>query len=127
MGKILNVVERAYQGTLEEQDDQALWLVHTLQKAGGEHAVLLRGPAVSYAVRGQSVGSLEIAGVKAGNPPRLDQDLEKLRAAGVDLYAVREDAAERGISREEAIAGIQWVSRSEVPRLFVEASRVFAW
>lgn len=127
MAKILNVVERAYQGTLEEQDDQALWLVHALRKAGGEHAILLRGPAVSYAVTGQHPGALSVAGQKAGNPPKLDEDLKKLCAAGVDLYAVREDAAQRGISPEEAIKEVRWVSRAEVPKLFIEAARVFAW
>ncbi len=127
MAKVLNIVERAYQGTLEEQDDQALWLVHALKNAGLDQAVLLRGPATGYTVRDQSVGSLEIAGVKAGNPPRIDDDLKKLAVKGVELFAVREDAADRGIRPEEAVPQVRWVSRSDVAALFKQSERIFAW
>ena len=72
MGKILNIVERAYQGTLEEQDDQALWLVHALKNAGMEQTVLLRGPGTAYAVNGQGVGELTVGGKRAGNPAKMD-------------------------------------------------------
>jgi hypothetical protein len=124
---ILNIVERAYQGTIEEQDDQALWLVHALRKAGGEHQILLRGPATAYAVKGQSVGALSVAGIKAGNPARMDHDLGKLAAAGVPVSAVREDAQERGIAAEDAIPEVRWISRADVPGLLQGAERVFAW
>src|SRR4051794_24463152 len=115
MAKILHVVERAYQGTLEEQDDQILWLAGAMQGAGAEQAILLRGPAVSYAVRGQSVGELSVAGVKAGNPPKLDEDLSKLIAKGVQIFAVQEDAVVRGITPDETVSNVEWVARSEVP------------
>ncbi len=125
--QILNVVERAYQGTLEEQDDQALWLVHALKNAGGDHAILLRGPAVAYGVKGQQIGSFEIAGSKAGNPPRIDEDLAKLLAKGVPVYAVREDVEKRGIGSDELVSGLQLVGRTDVAKLYVESKRIFAW
>lgn len=127
MSGILNIIERAYQGTLEEQDDQALWLVHALKKAGGAHQVLLRGSATAYAVPDQTVGELSIGGVPSGHPPRLDQDLAKLIAAGVPVSAVLEDAEERGIATASTVAGINWVKQAEVAGLFAEAERVFAW
>ena len=127
MGKILNIVERAYQGTLEEQDDQALWLVHAMQNAGAEHTILLRGPATAYAVRGQFIGSLKIAGKEAGNPPKLDEDLVKLSKKGVDIYLVEEDAAERGISPDAIISEVKLVSRAGVADLFIQAKHIFAW
>lgn len=127
MGKILNIVERAYQGTLEEQDDQALWLVHAMQNAGAEHAILLRGPATAYAVRGQFIGSLTIAGKQAGNPPKLDEDLVKLVEKGVEIHVVKEDAAERGIAPETMIPQAKLVSRADVADLFIQAERIFAW
>ena len=127
MTTLLNVIERAYQGTLEEQDDQALWLVHALRNAGAEQSVLLRGPATAYAVRGQSVAPLRIGGVATGDPPAIDRDLQRLAEKGVPVYAVREDAEERGIAPEDALAEIQWVDRPGVARLFREADRILAW
>ena len=127
MGKTLNIVERAYQGTLEEQDDQAIWIIHAMKNAGREAQVVLRGAAVNYAVREQNVGPLEIGGVKAGNPPRIDEDLKKVAAKGVELFAVREDAQARGISPEDAIAEVKWISKSDMVAMIQQAERVFAW
>ena len=127
MSYYLQIVERAYQGTLEEQDDQALWLVGALKNAGLEQAVLLRGPAVAYAVKNQAVDSLHIGGVKTGHPPHLDQDLGKLIEKGVPVHAVKEDARERGIEEADALPGIQWIERAGVAGLFREAGRVLAW
>jgi hypothetical protein len=126
MAAILNIVERAYQGTIEEQDDQALWLVHMLRKAGGDHAILLRGPATVYAVRAQDV-AFQIGTIRAGNPARMDRDLSQLAAAGVPIHAVREDAEERGIAPADAIAEVKWIPRSDVPKLIQAARQVFAW
>ena len=127
MSAILNIVERAYQGTLEEQDDQALWLIHALKNAGSDAAILLRGPATAYAVTNQTVGQFHIGGIEISHPPQLDRDLKALIDKGVPVYAVREDAEERGISADESLPEISWVGRSEVAGLFIEAERIFAW
>ncbi len=127
MTTILNIIERAYQGTLEEQDDQALWLVHALKNAGAEQSVLLRGPATAYAVSGQSVDPLRIGGVETGHPPAIDKDLKRLIDKGVPVLAVKEDAEERGISTDETVPEIQWVERAAVAGLFQQAGRIFAW
>lgn len=127
MGKILNIVERAYQGTLEEQDDQALWLVHALKNAGMEQTVLLRGPGTAYAVNGQGVGTLTVAGKRAGNPGKMHEDLQRLSEKGVEILVVDEDATERGIEASDLIPEARMVARAEVPQLMVDAERIFAW
>lgn len=127
MAKILHVVERAYQGTLEEQDDQILWLAGAMHGAGADQAILLRGSAVGYAVRGQDVGELVVGGVKAGNPPKLDQDIAKLISKGVQVFAVQEDAVARGITPDETVPNVEWIARSEVASLFENSERVLAW
>ena len=127
MSGFLHIVERAYQGTLEEQDDQALWLVGALVNAGLEQSVLLRGSAVAYAVQNQSVETLHIGGIEAGHPPHLDQDLEALIEKGVSVYSVREDAQARGIREADTLPGIQWTDQAGVASLFREAERVLAW
>lgn len=127
MSGFLHIVERAYQGTLEEQDDPALWLVAALNSAGLTQSILLRGAAVAYAVKNQSVETLHIGGVKSGHPPHLDQHLAALMDKGVPVHAVREDARERGIDEADALPGIVWTAREGVADLFTEAERVLAW
>ena len=127
MGTILNIVERAYEGTLEEQDDQALWLVHALKNAGMEQTVLLRGPGTAYAVNGQGVGTLTVAGKRAGNPGKMHEDLQRLSEKGVEILVVNEDATERGIEASDLIPEARMVARAEVPQLMVDAERIFAW
>ena len=53
--------------------------------------------------------------------------LKKLAAKGVELYGVREDATQRGISPDEGIAEVKWIDRAEVADLFQRAERIFAW
>ena len=70
---------------------------------------------------------LHIGGIEMGHPPSLDEDLKKLIDKGVPVYAVREDAEERGISPGDTVPEVQWIPRSDVARLFIEAKRIFAW
>lgn len=125
--KILEVIETAYRATLEEQDDTVVWITHAMKGAGGELAVLLRGNAVNYAVRGQDASGLAFGERKQTQPPRIDEDVAKLTGKGVDVYYVEEDASERGIQRGDLIEGVKPVARTGVPKLFASYDQVWHW
>jgi sulfur relay (sulfurtransferase) DsrF/TusC family protein len=127
MGKILNIVETAYRATLEEQDDTVLWLMTALKNAGADVAVLLRGNAVNYVVRGQDSAGLTIAGVGFGNPPRIDEDVLRLTQKGVTVYAVREDARDRGLDPGRVIGGIEFISRHDLADLIEKYDQIWHW
>ncbi len=127
MAKILSVVERAYHGTLEEQDDTILWMSHILKNAGADISVLLRSNAVNYAVKGQDASGVTIGGIPLSNPPKLDEDVEGLIGAGVDTYVVAEDVEQRGIGRGELVDGIKMVGVSELADLFDGHDAIWHW
>lgn len=127
MTKILSIAERAYHGTLEEQDDTILWLSHILKNSGADISVLLRSNAVNYAVKGQDASGVVIGGVPLSNPPKLDEDVSSLVSAGVDTYAVTEDIEERGISQSEIVDGVKLVKQSELADLFEEHDSIWHW
>jgi len=127
MTKILSIAERAYHGTLEEQDDTILWLSHILKNSGADISVLLRSNAVNYAVKGQDASGVVIGGVPLSNPPKLDEDVSSLVSAGVETYAVTEDIEERGISQSEIVDGVKLVKQSELADLFEEHDSIWHW
>ncbi len=127
MAKILSVVERAYHGTLEEQDDTILWMSHILKNAGADISVLLRSNAVNYAVKGQDASGITIGGVPLSNPPKLDKDVVSLIDAGVDTYVVTEDVEDRGIKQGELVGGVKMVSRSGLADLFDGHDAIWHW
>jgi intracellular sulfur oxidation DsrE/DsrF family protein len=124
---VLSIVEQAYRGTVEEQDDTILWLSHMLKNAGADLNILLRSNAVNYAVKGQDASGLTIGGVPLTVPPTIDKDVEALIAAGVTVYAVLEDLEDLGVPRGELIGGIQTVARSGVAGLFDKHDTVWYW
>lgn len=125
--KALQVVESAYRATIEEQDDTVVWFSHAMKGGGADLALLLRGNAVNYAVKGQDASGLSIGGRKQTQPPRIDEDLTKLVGKGVDVYVVEDDAADRGLERSDLVAGVKTVSRSGLPKLFGEFDLVLHW
>ncbi len=126
MAKILTVVERAYHGTIEEQDDTILWITAMIKNAGGDLNVLLRGNAVNYALNGQDAGGLTIGGV-ALKPPTIDKDVADLIAKGVAVYAVTEDLAARGIDKTQLVKGIQLVAQKDLAKLWDSHGSVWHW
>jgi sulfur relay (sulfurtransferase) DsrF/TusC family protein len=125
--KVLSIVENAYRGTLEEQDDTVIWLMHALKGAGADVTVVLRGHAVNYAVSGQDASGLAFGEKRQTQPPRLDADLSKLVAKDVKVLIVQEDLAERGLQGADLIRGLEPIANADVPRLFAAYDQVWHW
>jgi sulfur relay protein TusB/DsrH len=124
--RILNLVETAYRGTLEEQDDTVLWLSRALKDAGADLTVVLRGNAVNYAVR-QACPPLAIGSAIIKHPARPNDDLTQLLAKGAKVYVIREDLAERGIGEDRCVAEAQPLARAEVVDLMESHDQVWHW
>ncbi len=124
---ILQVIDTAYRATLEEQDDTVVWITHAMQAAGGEFGVLLRGNAVNYGVKGQDASGLSFGDKRQTQPPRLADDVLKLIEKGIDVHIVSDDVAERGLERNDLVAGLKPVSRDALPQLFEAYDMVWHW
>lgn len=124
--RILNIVETAYRGTLEEQDDTILWLSRALKNAGADLSVVLRGNAVNYAVH-QACPPLPIGRTGIKHPARPNDDLAKLQAKGAKVYVIREDLAERGIAENRCVAEAQPLGRTELVDLMESHDQVWHW
>ena len=127
MAKILSIVERAYHGTIEEQDDTILWISHMIKGAGADISILLRGNAVNYGVMGQDASGLTFGNVVLDVPPTLETDIANLIADQVPTYVVREDLEDRGINQAELAKGLQVVSRSDLANLCDAHDSIWHW
>ena len=125
--KALNIVETAYRATLEEQDDTIVWITHAMTGAGADLALLLRGNAVNYAVKGQDASGLSFGGERQTSPPELAEDLAKLMPKGVDVFIVEDDLTERGIEPGDLIDGLKPIARGDMARLFEDYDQVWHW
>jgi len=125
--KILSIVESAYRGTLEEQDDTVLWLNHSVRNAGAELGLLLRGNAVNYLARGQDASGLTFGDKPLAHPLQPDKELEALIAVGVAVYAVEEDLRERALAADRLIGGVEKIHRQNIATLFDRYDRVWHW
>ncbi len=127
MTRYLSVVENAYRATVEEQDDTAVWFTHALKNGGADVALLLRGNAVNYALRGQDATGLRFGTKELKVPPEIDKDISACLEKKIPTFVVGEDVAERGIPASELLPGIETVPRSGLVRLFNSYDRVIHW
>lgn len=125
--KALQIIETAYRGTLEEQDDTIIWLSHSMRDAGAELSVLLIGNAVNYTLNGQDASGLRFGGWSQTNAPRIAEDIEKLLNKGVDIYVVGEDLGRRGLSDVPKLAGIKIIGRDRIADLLECHDYVWHW
>ena len=125
--KILQIINSAYRCTIEEQDDPVVWITHAMKGAGAELDALLRGNAVNYAVEKQSVSQFSIGGVEQTQPPNLPRDIMSLRAKDIGVFLVEEDCRERGLTPEDLLDGMQFVSRAQMATLFEQYDQVWNW
>ena len=124
---ILHILETAFRGTIEEQDDTVIWTVHAMRKAGQEAAVVLQGNIVAHAVIGQNATGLQFGDSKQTNPVDLAGDMQKLIADGVPVYVVEADATDRGIGAADLVDGVQLIDRERVAALADEHDLVWHW
>ena len=127
MAKILSVVEHAYAGTIEEQDDTVLWITHMIKNAGADISALLRGNATNYAVRGQDASGLRFGAAALSVPPTIEKDVAEMINKGIIVYAVREDMEQRGIRPGDLVPGVTPIAKGDIARLFDEADMVWHW
>jgi sulfur relay (sulfurtransferase) DsrF/TusC family protein len=125
--KVLNIVEAAYRGTLEEQDDTIVWICHAMKGANADIDVLLRGNAVNYAVTAQDASGLSFGSAQQTQPPQLANDLVKLKGKGAKIYVIEDALRERGIELNELIGGVDFVSRAGLAKLFGDYEQVWHW
>ena len=125
--KALQIVSTAYRATIEEQDDTGIWVSHAMKGAGADLALLLRGNAVNYAVKGQDASGLAFGDKRQTQPPRIDEDLARLMSTGVEVYLMADDAEARGIASGELIAGVKPIGRASLPGLLGRFDQVWHW
>ena len=117
MKKILCIVESAYRGTLEEQDDSIIWLTQALAKAGGQMSVVLRGNAVNYAVAAQNPKGVTIGKLEIENPVAPTREIARMKSAGIPVYLIREDLERRGIAASAVVGDVEMVSQGQLAGL----------
>ncbi len=124
---ILSIIETAFRGTIEEQDDTVVWTLHAMRKAGQDVDVILRGNAVCHATQGQDASGLTFGAWNQANPVDLAGDLTKLMADGVKVYVVKDDLAQRGLSGDDLVAGLTLIGNDEIARLCDQHETVWHW
>lgn len=125
--KALQIIECAYRGTIEEQDDTIIWLTHSMQDAGADLSLMLCGAAVNYVLEEQDASGLQFGNWKQTRPPRISDEITNLVNKGVPVYVLADDLKRRGISGQKKIDGIQLLSTADIPSLMGSHDRIWFW
>ena len=126
MAKYLSIIDSAYRANIEEQDDPSVWFTQAMKNGGAEVSILLRGDAVTYAMRGQDAGGLSF-GTRAVKGPNLTRDITAVVEKQIPLFVVADDLADRGIASSELLPGIEVIQRKDVARLVEAHDRLISW
>jgi intracellular sulfur oxidation DsrE/DsrF family protein len=113
---VLQVVDAAPRAHRSREDDPLSWIERASTQAAAKVYVLLQGEAVRYA--------------RACAHGATDADVARLCALaerGVSIYAVRDDAVERGLALDELASPVELVARADVPALYARHDQVWLW
>ncbi|GJM04860.1 MAG: hypothetical protein DHS20C09_08510 [marine bacterium B5-7] len=125
--RALQIIETAYRGTLEEQDDTIIWLTHAMKGIDADISVLLCGNAVNYILNDQTPPMLRFGNWEQTQKTDIEGDLIKLIDKGVEVFVVQEDLKIRGLSNRKHIWGVKWIERNRLPSLLEKYDRVWHW
>ncbi len=123
--RVLSIVSSAYRATVEEQDDTVIWFTHAIKGAGADVDMLLKGPAVNYAVMGQAVAPVTIGTRTQRQGPDVCGQVAGLIGKGVQVFVAEVDLERRGLAKAPLIDGARRVR--DIPALFSEYDRVWHW
>jgi sulfur transfer complex TusBCD TusB component (DsrH family) len=126
--RILSILEHseAEKDPLDNQDSTVVQMAHSLNRAGTQIDLLLRGNAVNYAVRAGAIMPAVLVSA-ATVWPALGSDLIRLVDEGVQIFAVGDDLAERGLDAPALLPGIKMVSRASLVSLLDGYDQVWQW
>lgn len=122
--RVLAIVERGYRGTLEKQFFDELYLATELHRQLGGLDILLRGPAVTYALEAGPVPPLRIGNrtVDTLSDPR--KGLRSLLDLGVGVWTEEPALAALGSPRP-VLDGIRLAGEGEMAARWGEYRMVF--
>ena len=100
---------------------------HTLKGASADVSLLLKGNAVNYLDRKQETPAVTIGDWQQSHPAQMGGDVESLMAKGVNVYFLKEDLEDRGISKDDLIPDAKMLNRSDLVKLFDDHDLVFQW
>lgn len=123
----LAIVERAGRGAIEEQYADILWLCRVLMRMRLQTSVLLRGNAVSYAVRKPEPITLDIAGQRMPAVWQHDRSVADLLREGVPVYVSDEDCGRLAIANEDLVPGVVRTSGAGIAQLCHTHDRIWYW
>jgi hypothetical protein len=125
--KILAIVQSPFRTLVEEQDDTILWLNQTLQKAGADISILLADHACSYAFQKGPLPLLQIGTWQQYAPASIQDDLNRLHAAGVPVYVIAEQLSARGLHAADLNPGVLVIPQTQLAGLYDSADQVWHW
>ncbi|MBD47484.1 MAG: hypothetical protein CL891_00060 [Dehalococcoidia bacterium] len=68
-----------------------------------------------------------IGGIPRYNPPRLDNDVQRMLETGINVYVVSGDLEDHGIGMGDIIEGVELVDRADLGNLFDQHDRIWHW
>jgi len=87
----LAIIEEAFRGGLEEQYANIVWLSECMRLMKANHNILLKGPAVTCAFKGQERKSLTIAGIEIPSIGHLPDAVTGVMEKGARIWVLERD------------------------------------